>query len=301
MLKFNFKLFLTLFLLLSTLIYIRDMLTNQMILVICGSSGTREKSRLSGPIAEVDEDPYGYLAIRDACIKCIMGKCAMAGHDVPALPPDKEPLEERMGKLENDFVTLKERTSADVEGVEKHIQSDRSRIKRLEDSHSGLKEDKKALHKRVTTLKETLEHEAKAGLLIGMDVMGPEGFVLDFANAKAIIDSCNQFIFPIALHAKPNHVDRRPVYADHKVTIAPQQAVNLRVRMRSTLPAERDFICASADSLARSGQRMRSAVGRAASKLLPRSPWSSPSSSSRPPVTEAQATVNTVQQSGRVV
>jgi hypothetical protein len=49
------------------------MLTNQMILVICGSSGTREKSRLSGPIAEVDEDPYGYLAIRDACIKCIMG------------------------------------------------------------------------------------------------------------------------------------------------------------------------------------------------------------------------------------
>ncbi|KAF3027017.1 hypothetical protein E8E15_006519 [Penicillium rubens] len=292
MLKFNFKLFLTLFLLLSTLIYIRDMLTNQMILVICGSSGTREKSRLSGPIAEVDEDPYGYLAIRDACIKCIMGKCAMAGHDVPALPPDKEPLEERMGKLENDFVTLKERTSADVEGVEKHIQSDRSRIKRLEDSHSGLKEDKKALHKRVTTLKETLEHEAKVEVGEGAS---------DFANAKAIIDSCNQFIFPIALHAKPNHVDRRPVYADHKVTIAPQQAVNLRVRMRSTLPAERDFICASADSLARSGQRMRSAVGRAASKLLPRSPWSSPSSSSRPPVTEAQATVNTVQQSGRVV
>ena len=146
-----------------------------------------------------------------------------------------------------------------------------------------------------------LVEDLKAGLLIGMDVMGPEGFVLDFANAKAIIDSCNQFIFPIALHAKPNHVDRRPVYADHKVTIAPQQAVNLRVRMRSTLPAERDFICASADSLARSGQRMRSAVGRAASKLLPRSPWSSPSSSSRPPVTEAQATVNTVQQSGRVV
>jgi hypothetical protein len=37
----------------------------------------------------------------------------------------------RMGKLENDFVTLKERTSADVEGVEKHIQSDRSRLERL--------------------------------------------------------------------------------------------------------------------------------------------------------------------------
>jgi hypothetical protein len=33
---------------------------------------------------------------------------------------------------------------------------------------------------------------------------------------------------------------------------------------------------------------------------LPRSPWSSPPSSSRPPATEAQATVNTVQQSGRV-
>jgi hypothetical protein len=89
--------------------------------------------------------------------------------------PDKEPLEERMGNLENDFVTLKERTSADVEGVEKHIQSDRSRIKRLEDSHSGLKEDKKALHKRVTTLKETLEHEAKVEVGEGASGRGFEG------------------------------------------------------------------------------------------------------------------------------
>ncbi|KAJ5944761.1 hypothetical protein N7516_004929 [Penicillium verrucosum] len=75
--------------------------------------------------------------------------------------PDKEPLEGRIKRLEDDFRTLKETRSLDLKNVENDIQSDRSRIKRLETSHSGLKEDKRALHKRVTTLKETLEHKVK--------------------------------------------------------------------------------------------------------------------------------------------
>ena len=32
--------------------------------------------------------------------------------------------------------------------------------------------------------------------------MGPEGFLLDFANAVAVIDSCDRCTFPIALYAK---------------------------------------------------------------------------------------------------
>ncbi|KOS46898.1 hypothetical protein ACN38_g2210 [Penicillium nordicum] len=75
--------------------------------------------------------------------------------------PDKEPLEGRIKRLEDDFRTLKETMSLDLKNVENDIQSDRSRIKRLETSHSGLKEDKRALHKRVTTLKKTLEHKVK--------------------------------------------------------------------------------------------------------------------------------------------
>ncbi|KAJ5245621.1 hypothetical protein N7489_005717 [Penicillium chrysogenum] len=40
--------------------------------------------------------------------------------------------------------------------------------------------------------------------------MGPEGFLLDFANAVAVIDSCDRCTFPIALYAKAeaDHIDR---------------------------------------------------------------------------------------------
>ncbi|KAJ5471080.1 hypothetical protein N7530_008437 [Penicillium desertorum] len=48
-----------------------------------------------------------------------------------------------------------------MKNLENEVQGDRARIKRLETSHSGLKEDKKALHKWATTLKETLEHKVK--------------------------------------------------------------------------------------------------------------------------------------------
>jgi hypothetical protein len=75
--------------------------------------------------------------------------------------PDSGPLEERIRKLEEDIRALKTRTTSDMKSFENEVYSDRARIKRLETSHSGLKEDKKALYKRVTTLKETLEHKVK--------------------------------------------------------------------------------------------------------------------------------------------
>lgn len=75
--------------------------------------------------------------------------------------PDKEPLEERVGRLENDLRSLKLGMTEEMHNLKSDRQGDRSRIKRLEDSHSDLKEDKKVLHKRVITLKESLGHRAK--------------------------------------------------------------------------------------------------------------------------------------------
>jgi predicted nuclease with TOPRIM domain len=66
---------------------------------------------------------------------------------------------------------LKATTTSGVKNLENEVQGDRARIKRLETSHSGLKEDKKALYKRVTTLKETLEHKVKVE--VGEGILRP--------------------------------------------------------------------------------------------------------------------------------
>ncbi|CAP86819.1 hypothetical protein PCH_Pc20g14900 [Penicillium rubens Wisconsin 54-1255] len=49
-----------------------------------------------------------------------------------------------------------------------------------------------------------------------MDVLGPEGFILDFPHSQAIIESYENLSFSIALYAKPHHVSKRPVYASSK-------------------------------------------------------------------------------------
>ncbi|KAJ5226091.1 hypothetical protein N7468_007316 [Penicillium chermesinum] len=50
-------------------------------------------------------------------------------------------------------------------------------------------------------------------LLLGINVMGAEGFKLDFEQRQATITSCQDTVFPIGLQAKLNHVATRPVYA----------------------------------------------------------------------------------------
>jgi len=84
--------------------------------------------------------------------------------------------------------------------------------------------------------------DLRAKLLIGMDVMGPEGVVLDFPRSRAIVESCDGLTFPIALYAKPNHVDTRPVYALSKVEIPPRQRARVPVQVKTALPNDRDFI-----------------------------------------------------------
>ena len=84
--------------------------------------------------------------------------------------------------------------------------------------------------------------DLRAQLLIGMDVLGPEGFILDFPRSQAIIESCENLTFPIALCAKPHHVSKRPVYASSKIEVPPRQAARIPIVVKSILPKDRDFV-----------------------------------------------------------
>jgi hypothetical protein len=92
------------------------------------------------------------------------------------------------------------------------------------------------------TIEAHLVDNLKAQLLIGMDVLGPEGFTLDFSRCQASIGSCKDFTFPIAIAAKPNHVAARPVYADGTITIQPGQSAAIPVCVKTKLPTDREYI-----------------------------------------------------------
>ncbi|KAJ5888259.1 hypothetical protein N7495_008300, partial [Penicillium taxi] len=86
-----------------------------------------------------------------------------------------------------------------------------------------------------------LVSDLKALLLIGMDVMGKEGFRLDFDAKTARISSCMGITVPIHIHAKPNHHHERAVYANEKVVIPPHSYAKIPVRCNEPLPP-RGFI-----------------------------------------------------------
>ncbi|KAJ5232494.1 hypothetical protein N7468_005450 [Penicillium chermesinum] len=82
----------------------------------------------------------------------------------------------------------------------------------------------------------------RAKLLLGIDVMGAEGFKLDFERRQATIASCQDTVFPIGLQAKPNHVATRPVYAAAQVIIPPYSTANVPIRIKTKLPDNRDYV-----------------------------------------------------------
>lgn len=84
--------------------------------------------------------------------------------------------------------------------------------------------------------------DLKAKLLVGTDVMGPEGFILDFARSQVVIESCDNMTFPVALHAKANHFRHRPVYATERTEIPPHSTGYVPVTVRTKLPRDRDFV-----------------------------------------------------------
>lgn len=81
----------------------------------------------------------------------------------------------------------------------------------------------------------------KAKLLIGNNVMIPHGFILNFDSRTVSIAGCHGLTFPVAIQAKPDRVERLPVYATTKVVIPPQSRARVPVRVRRELP-DRDFV-----------------------------------------------------------
>ncbi|KAJ5962734.1 hypothetical protein N7501_007675 [Penicillium viridicatum] len=76
-----------------------------------------------------------------------------------------------------------------------------------------------------------LVENLKAKLLIGMDIMGYEGFRLDFDSKTIKIPSCMGIEIPIAIHAKPHHAAQRAVYAAESTILPPRSIVRVPARV----------------------------------------------------------------------
>ena len=71
------------------------------------------------------------------------------------------------------------------------------------------------------TIEAHIVPELRAKLLIGVDVMRPEGFTICFDKESVSIASCQGLTCPVAVHAKPNRVHDCPVYAKKATQIPP--------------------------------------------------------------------------------
>ncbi|KAE8383975.1 hypothetical protein BDV23DRAFT_189695 [Aspergillus alliaceus] len=87
-----------------------------------------------------------------------------------------------------------------------------------------------------------LVDDLRTNLLIGMDILGREGFVLDFDNHVGTIRACRDLCFPITVQPKPNRLQSTPVYTSHQAVIPGYSKGRLPVRIRAKLPTDRDFI-----------------------------------------------------------
>lgn len=94
------------------------------------------------------------------------------------------------------------------------------------------------------TIEAHLVDNLKAKLLIGTDVLRREGFSLDFEKAGARIASYHDTIFPIAMHAKPNHITSQPVYATKDTVVPPKSTVQVPIKVKGHLPRARDYLFA---------------------------------------------------------
>ena len=88
----------------------------------------------------------------------------------------------------------------------------------------------------------------KANMLIGMDIMGPEGIDILISKNCLIIGSCRNIQVPIQVQSREGDRTKRVVQAKEKMTIPPQSAsmVPIIIHGKSSLPENRDFLFKSA-------------------------------------------------------
>jgi hypothetical protein len=79
-------------------------------------------------------------------------------------------------------------------------------------------------------------------LLVGMNVMGPEGFEIDLWLRKGKIHACHGLEFPFQIQSKPNRIRTVPVYAAGRFILPPHTRGRIPIRVKRKLPRDRDFI-----------------------------------------------------------
>ena len=84
-----------------------------------------------------------------------------------------------------------------------------------------------------------------ANVLIGIDIMKPEGMVLDLPRDVLVVGSCEGLEVPISTCTKPSRVDTA-IFSKTRKVIAPHTDIKVLVQARRKplrdLPADRDFI-----------------------------------------------------------
>ena len=83
--------------------------------------------------------------------------------------------------------------------------------------------------------------DLKAKMLIGMDIMGPEGIALDPANKRLTVGSCG-IVAPLSVKSKGERVDRI-MRTTALTTIPPRSTVPVSVKFRGLpIPQDRDYM-----------------------------------------------------------
>lgn len=91
------------------------------------------------------------------------------------------------------------------------------------------------------TVEAHLADDLAAQLLLGMDVMGHEGFRMDLDIKTILIASCMGFTFTVDIHNRPHHQERRTVKAAATTVIPPRSYVKIET-VTPTLPADRHYL-----------------------------------------------------------
>ena len=83
----------------------------------------------------------------------------------------------------------------------------------------------------------------KANLLIGMDILGPEGVVIDLPQEKVILTKCGNVAVPVQATARDNVRIRRIVRSERHQVIPPKSTGSIAVSLRGKDPLpDRDFL-----------------------------------------------------------
>lgn len=83
----------------------------------------------------------------------------------------------------------------------------------------------------------------KANLLIGMDILGPEGAVIDLPEEKIVFTKCGNVAVPVQATARDNVRIRRVVRTERKQIIPPRSTGRIGVSLKGKQPLpDRDFL-----------------------------------------------------------